>query len=601
MGGDCCKIMLLAILIICSFYILVKSDCFNTCTELPLVLGNREVFTYTNIASLRKSKKLTGRMIQTKGYYSENDGGSGKYNIRKRKNSDADDGGALIFLDNGNVAELVTDGSVNVRQFGAKGDNLADDTQKIQNAIYYIESKNGGTVFFPAGQYKVSDTLTVSHSFVRIKGSDKYKAVLRPTEDLIIEPKELNIKWTLEVNNNNKGKVSKLNGKVDAGAKQIVVDDATGVEPGMLVYIKGSFLTSPWTSDNRGNAVKGETNKVLSVAGNLVHLTKPISEDYAKTEDITVTFIMPLVGIEINGLGVSCPDNCPEDARQYKGFTVIGCEQAVITDCYGNGCGDCCFSSVSSLKTTMRNNVVKNAWSFNKGGKSIYGMGYGLRASGDSFTEIIDNQAEECRHCVEVTRNFDDKYPSHNVLVANNKFKSSVSAYGVMSTHGPAKDCVFENNIAEGPCSLVVRGERITVKNNVLKGKILNYYGRNNTYESNEIYGGMTFRQEDTVEDMNFNVIKENTFHIKSNELIYLIGETSAPFKKANGWVIKDNIIVIDNNKDYSNIYMFNTRYARSEKIDFGKGFVFKNNKARSITNKIIPIKMCSDMLRISL
>ena len=41
----------------------------------------------------------------------------------------------------------------NVRDFGAKGDSLAFDTEAINRAIDTAASKGGGTIWFPAGKY----------------------------------------------------------------------------------------------------------------------------------------------------------------------------------------------------------------------------------------------------------------------------------------------------------------------------------------------------------------------------------------------------------------------------------------------------------------
>jgi hypothetical protein len=49
--------------------------------------------------------------------------------------------------------------AINVKQFGAKGDGIADDTAAIQRAINSRTS--GGVVFVPLGIYKISSTLTV--------------------------------------------------------------------------------------------------------------------------------------------------------------------------------------------------------------------------------------------------------------------------------------------------------------------------------------------------------------------------------------------------------------------------------------------------------
>lgn len=50
---------------------------------------------------------------------------------------------------------------VNVKDFGAIGNNTADDTAAIQAAITAVAAI-GGTVFFPVGTYKITDTITVN-------------------------------------------------------------------------------------------------------------------------------------------------------------------------------------------------------------------------------------------------------------------------------------------------------------------------------------------------------------------------------------------------------------------------------------------------------
>lgn len=57
---------------------------------------------------------------------------------------------------------------VSVKDFGAVGDGVADDTTAIQNAINCVGTN--GTVFFPDGEYRVSSTLHLSNDQVWLQG-----------------------------------------------------------------------------------------------------------------------------------------------------------------------------------------------------------------------------------------------------------------------------------------------------------------------------------------------------------------------------------------------------------------------------------------------
>lgn len=134
---------------------------------------------YNSVDEMRKSETaIVGRPCVTLGYYEPNDGGGAVYIIRQKKESDVDDGGSVLFLNNGNAAELLIDGAVNVKQFGAKGDNSADDTTAIQQAIdmarhsvlsnYETYDKAVTTVLLPPGSYKITNTLILP-SYITLK------------------------------------------------------------------------------------------------------------------------------------------------------------------------------------------------------------------------------------------------------------------------------------------------------------------------------------------------------------------------------------------------------------------------------------------------
>jgi hypothetical protein len=61
--------------------------------------------------------------------------------------------------------------TINVKDFGAVGDGVANDAPAIQAAVDFASTlSNGAGVFFPAGQYRVNSTVTVEKSGVFIEG-----------------------------------------------------------------------------------------------------------------------------------------------------------------------------------------------------------------------------------------------------------------------------------------------------------------------------------------------------------------------------------------------------------------------------------------------
>jgi hypothetical protein len=57
-------------------------------------------------------------------------------------------------------------GFYNVRDFGAVGDGQTDDTIAIRSAFAYIATRNGGTLSFPEGDYKVTSTIAMPSGIV---------------------------------------------------------------------------------------------------------------------------------------------------------------------------------------------------------------------------------------------------------------------------------------------------------------------------------------------------------------------------------------------------------------------------------------------------
>lgn len=122
----------------------------------------QKIVRHNSVSGMKNDSILSvGHTISTLGYYFANDGGSATYFVRNKLFMDVDDGGSIHILNNNLVAELKIDNdTINVKQFGAVGDRLANDTVSLTNAF----SKLGviaKKLYIPKGKYLLSNPIEI--------------------------------------------------------------------------------------------------------------------------------------------------------------------------------------------------------------------------------------------------------------------------------------------------------------------------------------------------------------------------------------------------------------------------------------------------------
>ena len=121
-------------------------------------------------ADLVAASLTAGQLTQTKRYFAGQDGGGATYLIKTAVDyAGTPDEYGDHSLANSNVAVLQKEGSVNVRQFGAVGDGVTDDTAAIQAAI----DARLGPVYLPIGTYLTTSPIELRHNTV-LRGAGQY-------------------------------------------------------------------------------------------------------------------------------------------------------------------------------------------------------------------------------------------------------------------------------------------------------------------------------------------------------------------------------------------------------------------------------------------
>ena len=90
------------------------------------------------------------------------------------------------FLQSGTSAVLRTAQdkmreTISVKDFGALGNGVADDTAAIQAAVNAVQAAGGGTVFFPEGTYNISSQITSTVAGVTFQGQNRWSSLIRQT------------------------------------------------------------------------------------------------------------------------------------------------------------------------------------------------------------------------------------------------------------------------------------------------------------------------------------------------------------------------------------------------------------------------------------
>lgn len=216
---------------------------------------------------------------------------------------------------------------INVKDFGAKGDGVTDDTEAIQKALNYAVSLKKSTVVFPPAIYRCDNRIVVEgtgHVVVTGYGATLYSTLKEPikTDGLGNETTLLDyfIKFT------GVKKHASLHYSNEIAKDAMKMDNlASDTAPGDLVLLSTGNLID---TDHRDGWVQGFVDRVSRIdSNNKIVLSEPTAfKCFAEgTQIVTVSDVVNDTQVKLAGLDMK------RDMARVM-FTAPGVSKAFITD-----------------------------------------------------------------------------------------------------------------------------------------------------------------------------------------------------------------------------------------------------------------------------
>lgn len=132
-----------------------------TIDNITVTENNEYNIIKNNVSEMKNDTNLkVNDIVYTKGYFAQEDGGRGLYKIIE--SSETVDNGRIIKLNNGLIAKLIlSNKTIDIKQYGAIGDNTTDDTSVIQTVISQLNTDECKYLTIAKGNYVITSNISL--------------------------------------------------------------------------------------------------------------------------------------------------------------------------------------------------------------------------------------------------------------------------------------------------------------------------------------------------------------------------------------------------------------------------------------------------------
>jgi hypothetical protein len=329
--------------------------------------------------------------------------------------------------------------TVSVKDFGAVGDGVADDTVAIQAAL--VSMVNGGSLLFPVGTYKITSPITQTFNNgvivnvigygAKIDGSSVVGGVSGDTTLISLGGARLT--------------GVALGTSAAKYATSITTASPISASVNDIALITSTDLWNP----TRPEYYKGEMIEMRGISGTTIESHIALFDSYTNSTTTVFALSMPTVNVE----GLEVVMNANQLALQLR-----YCRNPSVRHTKVYGARYTGISMQYCFGGTVDSNEVYDAWA------SVTGTSYGVAISTCQNFVVSKNNLTEARHCI-TSGGWE---PCRNLIYAHNicTVHPSEPVAAAIDHHGNTEFSIISDNVANG--GIVISSINSTIKDNIV-------------------------------------------------------------------------------------------------------------------------------------
>lgn len=344
---------------------------------------------------------------------------------------------------------------VSVKDFGAVGDGVTDDTAAIQAAL----DSGSKMVYAPQGDYKITGQLLAPRG-VSLKGDGIGVTVFDASGIDYLVAGATGANSVIKTEEGTFDPLPSLLNNVATNDKEITFVSSHGLVVGDIIHIynptDGSWL------GNRSVYRAGEYLKVSAVSGNTVRFEGSVVDDY-QVADVDL-YKVNMVSVNFSGFTLHCNPNA--QGTSFRGLQLHTCKHSSIRDV------EVITAPYIGIGTVMCFDITIDNCNATDNFEDEFGGEYGLAISNCTYVDVTNGYYVSQRHGITTGGGSGVGATTCRFMTFTNNHVTTEGTVQGFDLHGNAEYVTISNNIFDS--GAVLGGDYITLSNNTIYGHIIN-------------------------------------------------------------------------------------------------------------------------------